>query len=736
MKINRTFFAFRAGFAAFCLFCAISLICAASAFADETTSEPLSLDAADWPKDGFPLLERRDGATLAEIWRELESAQKTEPFADAVDLQLRRQGPSYRGKPLAVRGRLLRGVYVPSKNADGGDGGWFDLWILLPDSKRDPIRLLTRRAPDGFVADSRLENAAPYPRDVEYRRETVAALAVYYRTTAFNAGDDFFAAPTLVALDFSLESEKTANGVNGEKSESETAPRSNWSAVKWGVIFGLGVGWLVVRRLVSRRRPPRFPKKAKKTPRNADLPDSIEPFLTVALVAGTLFAPPVFADEPADFWPDALGKSPEIWRRETTELRPKIAADAATERRELAVLAFDRLARLVSPAVLTERFGAAPLGDYVATAPEKRAAFSPNPPIRPFCGTLRAVETITLTEPEARRLGIDAIFRSVVELDALENAGKIAVYSPNFPQFNAPPTFFDADSPRRAANERQSAPGIGERVAFLAVPFGRENAENAEIPAALTPRLGWFPTDSPLGRRGVDLSTFEAVPVFPPRTLQTAKNADVRRAAARSLRWTLADRTPFYETLAAVRRKNVAPNENRPENEIVADLFNRPSENQGRAVRLRGRVRRANMILVDDADVRAATGIDRYWQLYVFTNDSQGWPFVLCVPELPSEMKSGGGKDYWVEIEFSGAFYKTWAYKTSKIAENASDADPGENPNLWASVPLLIGGVDKVYPTEEPGPPAPVAPSVLFGAFGVLAVAWIFLRRIANRRRD
>ncbi len=304
MKINRIFSLFRASLATFRLICAICLFFAATAFA-AASSEPFSLDATDWPEDGFPLLERRDGAALAEIWRELETAPKIEPFADAVDLQLRRQGPSYRGKPLTVRGRLLRGVYVPSKSAD--DGGWFDLWILLPDSKRDPIRLLTRRAPADFVADSRLENAASYPRDVEYRRETVAALAVYYRTTAFNAGDDFFAAPTLVALDFSLEPENSANrtnGANGENSANETAetaPRSNWSAVKWGVIFGLGVGWLVVRRLVSRRRPPRFPKKSKKTSRNDDLPDSIEPFLTVALVAGTLFAPPIFADETADF---------------------------------------------------------------------------------------------------------------------------------------------------------------------------------------------------------------------------------------------------------------------------------------------------------------------------------------------------------------------------------------------------------------------------------------------------
>ena len=205
-----------------------------------------------WVPDGFPLIYRRDGAALEAIWNALESsetgrAEKTgqngeiektppESFAEAVDFQLRRQGPKYKGKTLTLRGRLLRAVWVPTtretarngevaqvgetaqngefpakgeaaqngevsaSGANGESGGFYDLWVLLPDSKRDPVRLLTRRAPPGFNVDERLENATAYPETVEYRRETVEATAVYYRTTAFDGGDDFYAAPTLVAV--------------------------------------------------------------------------------------------------------------------------------------------------------------------------------------------------------------------------------------------------------------------------------------------------------------------------------------------------------------------------------------------------------------------------------------------------------------------------------------------------------------------------------------------------------
>ncbi|MBQ9127726.1 MAG: hypothetical protein IJY15_08205 [Thermoguttaceae bacterium] len=354
----------------------------------------------------------------------------------------------------------------------------------------------------------------------------------------------------------------------------------------------------------------------------------------------------------------------------------------------------------------------------------------------------------------------------------------LVVYSPNVPKFAAPPSFFDANGKRaKRSKESKTAEtanvgdlaktgdlvktgelgnvGVGERVGGLGVSFGRET----DGAVALAARVGWFPTDAPLGRLGVDLSAFEGAPVYPIRALTAEKDAARRRAIARTLRWTSADVRPFYETLAAVRRdlrRNgkavLAPDSSfASEAEKFVALFNRPERNQGRVVRLRGRVRRANLVLVDDPDVVAATGIDRYYQLYLFANDSQGWPLVLCVPELPDGLKVGGGKEYRREIEFVGAFTKTWAYKTSaqrtqtaenapsaektKTAQNGQSAQNAEStgPGPWGRVPVLVGRVVNVVPEEPPTSKAPVSPTAIVVGFALLSAAWVALRRRAAR---
>ncbi len=760
-----------------------------------------------------------------------------EPFADAVDFQLRRQGPKYKGKTLALRGRLLRAVWVPTAGEtardgevarlgetaqDGEDGedagngevaadeeneangGFYDLWVLLPDSKRDPVRLLTRRAPPGFQVDDRLENASAYPKTVEYRRETVEATAVYYRTTAFDGGDDFYAAPTLVAVDFRWSGVSKA-ALDGGKTSSG-AKTGGAIGVKIGVFVAVAAVWLFLRRLVGRKSTLKRRKWGRRGKNALDLPDSIEPFAFLIVALGTL-AGAVRAETPetaentkdarfgeieqeardngdAAFWSVATGVDVDAWRRETTEERPALDASEAVERRKIAVATFERLARLVSPSVLAERFGengetaalVGTLGDYVATAPSERPAPDASASVRYFCGTALRIERLPTSADEAARIGGAALYRVVVALDLPENGevgengenGKtpaasetLVVYSPNVPKFAAPPSFFDADGKEGGIGEtgeikkvgetaktrERGDGGVGERVGGLGVSFGRE----ADGAVALAARVGWFPTDAPLGRLGVDLSAFEEAPVYPIRALTAEKDPTRRREIARALRWTKADVRPFYETLAAVRRDSrrdekpvLAPDSRfSSETETVVSLFNRPERNQGRVVKLRGRVRRANLVLVDDPDVVAATGIARYYQLYLFANDSQGWPLVLCVPELPDGLKTGGGKEYRREIEFVGAFTKTWAYKTSaqrpRTAETAQSAETSRTPQSaestgpgpWGRVPTLVGRVVRVVPEEAPTPKSPFSPTATVVSFAILSAAWIALRRRA-----
>ena len=847
-----------------------------------------------WVEDGFPLIYRRDGAALEAIWNALEPSEPgrtgqveqtgqigeteeksetgktpSEPFAEAVDFQLRRQGPKYKGKTLALRGRLLRAVWVPTSretaqsgevaqvgetaqdgetaqvgevsangeaaqtgelSANGASGGFYDLWVLLPDSKRDPVRLLTRRAPPGFNVDERLENATAYPETVEYRRETVEATAVYYRTTAFDGGDDFYAAPTLVAVDFRW-SGSAASADDGDGASGKTEKTGSALGVKIGVCVGIVAVWLLTRRFVERKSG----KRGKRGKNALDLPDSIEPF-ALLLVATGAFVGAVRAETPevaevaenagtaqttqvgeagenaqddAAFWSVATGVDVDAWRRETAisgEPRPALDSTEAVERRRIAVATFERLARLVSPSVLAERFGGSEnrqnsenggaaalvgtLGDYVAAAPSERREAVSGASVRYFCGTALRVERLPIGADEAARIGGDALYRVVVALDSPENGevgenrGKVetsaaletlVVYSPNVPKFAAPPSFFDANGKRakrgkegEAAKTAKTADvgdlaktdelgnvGVGERVGGLGVSFGRE----ADGAVALAARVGWFPADAPLGRLGVDLSAFEGAPVYPIRALTAEKDATRRREIAQTLRWTSADVRPFYETLAAVRRdlsRNekavLAPDSSfASEADKIVALFNRPERNQGRVVKLRGRVRRANLVLVDDPDVVASTGIDRYYQLYLFANDSQGWPLVLCVPELPDGLKVGGGKEYRREIEFVGAFTKTWAYKTSaqrtqtaetaqtvQNSETAGTSQTAQNadstgPGPWGRVPVLVGRVVNVVPEEPPGPKAPVSPTAIVVGFAVLSAAWVALRRRVAR---
>ncbi len=131
-----------------------------------------------------------------------------------------------------------------------------------------------------------------------------------------------------------------------------------------------------------------------------------------------------------------------------------------------------------------------------------------------------------------------------------------------------------------------------------------------------------------------------------------------------------------------------------------------------------------NLVLVDDPIVKAELGIDRYYQIYFFTNDSQGRALVLCAPDLPDGLNVGGGKEFRKEIELSGVFYKTWAFK------KPSSADPTEKE--WTSAPVVVGRVIRAIP-DDVSPAPPIAPSTIITLFAFLAVACFVVREVTFR---
>ena len=127
-------------------------------------------DAADfnvdsWPDDGFPLVYAKDAPAFDAIWSALVSdPDASKSFGDAIWFQLSRKGQrkSCQGKTLTVKGRLLRAVFVRTSPPDAEKvDGYYDVWILPPDSKRDPLRVIAKRAPLEFTTDDKLENETP-----------------------------------------------------------------------------------------------------------------------------------------------------------------------------------------------------------------------------------------------------------------------------------------------------------------------------------------------------------------------------------------------------------------------------------------------------------------------------------------------------------------------------------------------------------------------------------------------
>ena len=137
---------------------------------------------------------------------------------------------------------------------------------------------------------------------------------------------------------------------------------------------------------------------------------------------------------------------------------------------------------------------------------------------------------------------------------------------------------------------------------------------------------------------------------------------------------------------------------------------------------LTGVARRIIPIRVGESEVHERFGIEEYYQVYLFTDDSQDNPLVFCLRELPEGLPQGDGADFGERLRVAGFFYKTWAYPTSEVSPD------GERQRQLA--PLLIGKSAVWYPAQAPSRLSPterlVGTSLLILVLGV--VWWVFRR--------
>ena len=128
-------------------------------------------------------------------------------------------------------------------------------------------------------------------------------------------------------------------------------------------------------------------------------------------------------------------------------------------------------------------------------------------------------------------------------------------------------------------------------------------------------------------------------------------------------RWYAAANTPDRSRRALAHEVLRRANDGRYS---VAPLFNEPEQNIGQLFTFDGAARRVVRIEVGTrkdggpSDVVRRFGIDHYYEIEVFTDDSQNYPLVFCVRELPAGLEPGGNQH--VPVRIGGFFFKDWLY--------------------------------------------------------------------------
>lgn len=134
----------------------------------------------------------------------------------------------------------------------------------------------------------------------------------------------------------------------------------------------------------------------------------------------------------------------------------------------------------------------------------------------------------------------------------------------------------------------------------------------------------------------------------------------------------------YWRLFGWVRRQSFSGLRQRAMNDAALNQFMlSPDATRGRLVQLKLNVRR---ILRYDAPENSA-GVKDVYEIWGWTDESQAWPYVVVVPQLPAGMPIGS--KVYERATFVGYFYKLQGYM-------AAGAGPNDKP---LSAPLLIGRI-------------------------------------------
>ncbi|MDR1140300.1 MAG: hypothetical protein LBL62_01315 [Planctomycetaceae bacterium] len=364
-------------------------------------------------------------------------------------------------------------------------------------------------------------------------------------------------------------------------------------------------------------------------------------------------------------------------------------------------------------------------------------------------GHVVLVREIPLNPAERKRFRIPTIFRCRFCVDEEHFADILTAFVPAAWKRNEPikerSTVTGIYIKRLALNEP-----ISEKLPFNESIFNESTFKESDfVPFLVAPRFQWFP-DTFLGNFGFDVGSFDQVPPLRITDLKKKQFEVVpslrilgrNEIIHRAFKFTEADREPFYGLLQAVSQ--IPPNRIRQEarrilekegkhKNSVTELFNNPAGTRGKPVLLHGVAKQVLLTLVEDKEVEILFGVKKYYQIYFYTNDSQGNPLVICVPSLPEGMPVGASPDYAEKITIAAIPYKLWVYETSAKLEGGN----GYKPNY---APLLIGKSPVWHPKKQSAKP-PVntktqntKTTISLTLFVLLLLTWTIIKRFQNKK--
>lgn len=318
--------------------------------------------------------------------------------------------------------------------------------------------------------------------------------------------------------------------------------------------------------------------------------------------------------------------------------------------------------------------------------------------VRHWQGRLKSSRYVECSQEETAKLGLPGYYEIQCALDDGQTA---RIFS-----LEASPAWKD---PAQAA--------VGDRIGAIAVTL--HAAADPPVLVLACARIAWYP-DTPLGNLGVDAGPLHAV------SDRTRLSHD--------------DIEAFYSTLAAAERladETLTPTSGPAT--AVAPLFNEPAKQRGKQVVIEGNARRAVKINLADETLVERFGLDHYFELEVFTDDSQSSPLVACVRQLPADFPLGDA--IYERVRVGGFFFKVWAYELNLPGEQPPTAKPAKK--RYQLAPLILGkGVLRLpRPSVMTATGAGAISAALFAAALLIACLWLWRqhrddRQHAARRQD